>query len=208
MRTHKPVPNKLQLLASCLLFILPALAWTAVKYTSLPPYTPLTQALEIRLEKLEALLAQASDYQRYILLDTTARTAMELKQYDKAEQFARDLHELAPAYPQDWNYASALHHSRIILGRTALLKGDIATAKRYLLAAGQAPGSDILDNSGPDLQLASDLLKRNERTAVINYLKACRTFWSKGRGRLDQWLNQLGKGETPNLLARSSPASK
>ena len=208
MRTHTPVTARRNLLASCLLLALPALAFSAPKYTSLPPYTPAQQALEIRLEKLETLLAQASDYQRYILLDTTARTAMELAQYDKAEKLARDLNELAPAYPDDWNYASALHNSRIILGRTALLKSDIATARRYLLAAGQVPVSQLLNNTGPDLALANDLLKRNERSTVINYLKACRQLWPKGRTRLDQWLNQLDKGETPNLLAHITQVNK
>ena len=206
MRMHTPKAISLLTLAASLLLSLAAMTLSAAEYTRLPSHTPRQQVLEIRLEKLETLLARASDYQRYILLDTTARTAMELKQYDKAEQLARDLHELAPAYPQDWNYASALHNSRIILGRTALVKGDVATAKRYLLAAGQAPGPGMLDNQEPDLQLASELLKRGERVAVTNYLRACLVFWSEGQARLEHWINQLGKGQTPRLLAHNAPA--
>lgn len=174
-------------------------AYASVEYTTLPPFTPTRQALALRLEKLEALLAQASAYQRYILLDTAGRTAMELNEYRKAEQYARALVELSDSYPNDWNYASALHHSRIILGRCALKNDDISSAKRYLLAAGQIPSSNALNHSGPDIKLASELLKRGERAAVITYLKACRSIWPGGLEKLDHWLDLLDKGVTPDF---------
>jgi hypothetical protein len=176
-------------------------ALAEVSYTALPPQTSYQQALAVRMAKLEALLEKSDAYQRYILLDTAAKTAMELKQSLKAQVYAKELEARAASYNTDWNYASAIHNSRIILGRVALQDGDIEKAKRYLAAAGSVDGSDILDRSGPDLILANALLARGETKAVVSYLQSCKRFWHKGRNQLNEWLKQIGSGNTTTLLA-------
>lgn len=174
---------------------------TAADYNQLPSNTTHAHALTLRLEKLESLLAKASDYQRYILLDTAARTALELERYPQAADYARELLALAANYPNDWNHAAALHYAHIALGRAALSSNDIAGAKQQLLAAANIPASDILNRNGPDLQLASRLLARGERETVSIYLKACASFWPRGQKKIGHWVQQLSQGESPELLA-------
>jgi len=171
------------------------------EYRRLPDSTTHEQALNLRLQKLQELLAQASPYQRYVLLDTAARTAFELKQFNLATAYARELIVLAPRFPEDWNYAPAVHAANIILGRNSLLQDDIESAKTYLLAAGNVPYSEILNHRGTDLKLANALLARGQRETVANYLLACTRIWPRGRQHLDRWLQQLNEGKIPSLLS-------
>lgn len=174
---------------------------TAVEYTTLPYDASQKFALQVRMEKLQQLLDQADDYQRYVLLDTAARTAMELKLFNKADIYANELIGLATKYPEDWNYSSALHQSRIILGKIALRNDDMATAKRYLLAAGKVPASDLLNQRRPDFALAQTLLDTDEKTTVKQYLDLCKNLWPDGLSLLDHWQQQLASGKTPRLVA-------
>lgn len=190
----------LAIIAATLLFTQSAVLRAEAEYIRLPANTSHKQALQLRLQKLEELLAQAGDYQRYILLDTAAKTALELKQYERANDYARRLISLAPQFPDDWNYAQAVHQANIILGRAALRADDIDSAKAYLLAASKIPYSEILDAQGADLQLANALLARGQRETVAQYLQAGTRFWPRGRAQLDGWLQQLAAGQIPSLL--------
>ena len=49
--------------------------------------------------------------------------------------------------------------------------------------------------TGPNLSLASELLKRNETDVVIRYLEECKRFWFVARAQLDKWIELLRKGE-------------
>jgi tetratricopeptide (TPR) repeat protein len=184
-----------------LFFSATCLSATAADYSRLPDSATHEQALNLRLKKLQDLLAQAGTYQRYILLDTAAKTAFALKQYGLAASYAHELITLAPKFPDDWNYSSAVHKANIILGRTALLKNDLDQAKQFLLAAGKVPYSKILDDHGADLQLASSLLARGQRETVSQYLQNCTRFWPQGRDQLTGWLQQLAEGKVPSLVA-------
>ncbi len=191
-----------RIIATCLLLLISAtcIAATEADYSRLPDTATHEQALTLRLQKLKDLLAQAGTYQRYILLDTAAKTAFDLNQYDQATAYAQELIALAPKFQDDWNYSSAVHNANIILGRTALLKNDIASAKQFLLAAGKVPYSKILDDRGADLQLASDLLAQHQRETVSQYLQDCTRLWPHDRDRLEHWRQQLAEGKNPNLL--------
>jgi len=192
---------KPRIIAICLLLLLSATGMAATAdYSRLPDTTTHEQALTLRLHKLKDLLAQAGTYQRYILLDTAAKTAFELGQYDQATAYAQELIALAAKFKDDWNYSSAVHNANIIMGRAALLKNDINSAKQFLLAAGKVPYSKILDNRGADLQLAGALLARGQRETVNQYLQDCTRLWPHDRNRLEHWRQQLAEGKNPNLL--------
>jgi tetratricopeptide (TPR) repeat protein len=192
---------KPRIIAICLLLLLSATGMAATAdYSRLPDTTTHEQALTLRLHKLKDLLAQAGTYQRYILLDTAAKTAFELGQYDQATAYAQELIALAAKFQDDWNYSSAVHNANIIMGRAALLKNDINSAKQFLLAAGKVPYSKILDNRGADLQLAGALLARGQRETVNQYLQDCTRLWPHDRNRLEHWRQQLAEGKNPNLL--------
>lgn len=192
----------LPIFGGCVLFIATTgLTADEAEYSYLPATTSHEQALKLRLQKLDDLLAEASPYQRYILLDTAAKTALELKQRDLAASYAREIVSLAPQYPDDWNYAPAVHNANIILGKNALRQDDIDKAKHHLLAASKIPYSEILDNQGADLQLAGALLARGQRETVAQYLQACTRFWPRGRDQLERWQAQLAAGQIPSLTA-------
>lgn len=77
--------------------------------------------------------------------------------------------------------------------------GRLDEAKRCLIEAGKNPGSPQLDNLGPDMGLAQDLLERGERETVLEYLKLCRKFWKDSRDLLDQWSQAIKAGKTSDL---------
>lgn len=197
--------SRLSILEACMLLLsTTALFADEVEYSRLPAATSQEQALNLRLQKLDGLLAEASTYQRYILLDTAAKTALELKQRDLAASYAREIISLAPQFPDDWNFAPAVHRANIILGQNALREDDVNSAKYYLLAAGEVPYSEILDAQGADLELANALLARGQRETVARYLKACASFWPRGHARLERWRAQLAAGQVPSLHAAES----
>jgi len=71
----------------------------------------------------------------------------------------------------DWFWPDAVHYSHIVLGRGALLAGDLPTAECRLAAAGSV--SLHLSSGGPDMTLAHELLLRHRTVAVLAYLDAC-----------------------------------
>ena len=72
----------------------------------------------------------------------------------------------------------------MVLGRVALKRGDVETAKRELLLAGATPGSPQLDSFGPNMSLAKDLLEKKQADTVIEYFALCVKFWKLEDGNL------------------------
>lgn len=94
--------------------------------------------------------------------------------------------------------ADAVHHAQIVLGRLALVNGDVQEAKERLLLAGQTAGSPSLKSFGPNMSLAEDLLEKGERETVIKYFDECATFWMH-KEKLDQWTSEVKAGHTPQF---------
>jgi hypothetical protein len=151
------------------------------------------------VEVFDALFARADPYERWYRLSTAAKAAVEAGASAKAQAWAQELLDGAPAHEKDWNHGNAIHNGNAILGRLALARGDAAEAKRRLLAAGATRGSPQLDSFGPDLTLARALLAAGERDAVIGYLEGVKRFWEMDRGRLEVWIAALARGESPDL---------
>ena len=84
-----------------------------------------------------------------------------------------------------------------MLGLVALRNDDVAKAREQLLEAGKTTGSPLLNSFGPNMTLASELLQKGERDAVLAYFELCRSFWRMGDQRLDSWSDLVRKGETP-----------
>lgn len=101
---------------------------------------------------------------------------------------------------QNWNYGNAIHETNMILGQIALMNDKSEEAKKFLLAAGQTPGSPQLNSFGPRFVLAADLLKVGEKEAVLQYFELCRTFWESGGGRLNEWKKTIEAGQTPDFF--------
>jgi hypothetical protein len=134
-------------------------------------------------------------------LPEMALKAAALGQDEKAKAWAAEL--LASAKnPKDWNYGNAIHAGHSVLGLVALHSDDMGAARQELLAAGNTPGSPQLNSFGPNMVLASELLKKGERDTVLEYFELCRKFWKMGGPQLDSMSATVKQGGTPafNLL--------
>ena len=111
------------------------------------------------------------------------------------------------------NYGNAIAHANQVLGRIALSKGDVAEAKKRLLASADSQGSPQLNSFGPNFSLARELAEKGERDTVIAFLDSVARFWanpnerieanskrvaSEHRKQLESWKQQLREGEVPN----------
>jgi tetratricopeptide (TPR) repeat protein len=155
------------------------------------------KALSVRERALEG----ADREERFNSLDDLATEALEAGDTTKAEQYASEVLKLAPEFRNSWNYGNAVHKGNIMLGRIALLRGDVAAADQHLLAAGQTPGSPQLNSFGPNMSLAKELLERGERDTVLTYLQSCAKFWKMHGPELQEWIAKVKAGETPDFGA-------
>ncbi|HEX5063579.1 MAG TPA: hypothetical protein VFV99_29580, partial [Kofleriaceae bacterium] len=90
---------------------------------------------------LEPLPSDGSEEGHFYELDHLAKQELASHHLDAAAALAAELLELAPKYEQNWNYGNAVHGGHTVLGQVALARGDVAEARRQLLASGATPGS-------------------------------------------------------------------
>lgn len=134
-----------------------------------------------------------------------ATAAMAAGETAKAKRYATDVLKAVTKEEEGLNYGNVIHDANLILGRIALREGKVGEATRYLLAAGQTPGSPQLNSFGPDMSLAEELLAKGERQAVIDYLDLCAKFWKFSEGRLKQWKDAIRAGQRPDFGGQSRP---
>lgn len=152
------------------------------------------------LAQMEKAAAQASDPKaNAYLLRQLAKTAFKAGAFDKAEQAAKQLLDIAKAHPRNTDYGDAVHDGNMVLGRLALRKGDVGQAKAFLLKSGHASGAGTLASFGPNMSLAKELLEHGEKTTVIEYLQLCKKFWTYPRNPLDEWIRAIQAGQQPDF---------
>jgi len=158
---------------------------------------PKKEAAAKELQLYEEGFAQAADEtHRFYALTSLVESAADTGQVGRAEETARELLDLAPSFPKDWNYGNALFHANYALAKVALSKDDFSQAAQLLVKASETPGSPQLDSFGPKMELATTMLKLGERLAVAEYLKNCSKFWKNDMGRCQEWLKRIENGET------------
>jgi len=140
-------------------------------------------------EDLEQDAGGRGTKERLNLLGPLALAALKADVNDKAEYYAKEMLTAADG--------DAIHDGHSILGVVALRNNDITTARQQLLEAGKTPGSPVLNSFGPNMILASELLKKGERDVVLDYLELCRTFWKMGADKLTSWKATISRNETP-----------
>lgn len=151
--------------------------------------------------------------ERFYALGRAAKNALRDGNVKEAEALARELAQLAPKYKNDWNYGNAVADANQVLGRIALSKGDVAEAKKRLLASADSQGSPQLNSFGPDFRLAHELAEKGERETAIAFLDSVARFWANPDERteanskriasehlkqLESWKQQLRAGEVPD----------
>ena len=90
-----------------------------------------------------------------------------------------------------------VHQGHTVLGRIALVQGDVERGKEHLLASGRTPGSPVLGSFGPTMVLALELLERGEFGVVAEYLELCADFWEDDR--LDTWRKTVAASDLPDF---------
>ena len=130
------------------------------------------------------------------LLPHLAMTAFVAGNPDKASSYAEAA--LEPVADEDLRGRN-VHFGNLVLGRIALLDGDLDEAVSRLLAAGRTEGSATLNSFGPDMALAKALLERGERRTVVRYLELCLDFWQSGQDTLRDWIALVEGGRTPDF---------
>jgi hypothetical protein len=126
-----------------------------------------------------------------------ARAALVAGESARAKTWALDLLKADAASPENEEHGNAVYYGHLILGEVAFQDGQIAEAKRELLLAGGTPGSEALDQFGPDMALAKRLLQKGERAVVLEYLKICERFAPKDMLKL--WQTQIEQGKMPDF---------
>jgi len=151
------------------------------------------------LADTEQNVGSTSGQERDYALPELAKAAVGAGALDKAVSYATELlqHAAQTAQPQlDWNYGNEIYTGNMVLGLVALRRGNVVKARQYLLESAKTPGSPTLGSFGPDLRLASELLKKGEKDTVLEFLEACRTFWKMGGSQLDALVAKVRAGGT------------
>lgn len=102
----------------------------------------------------------------------------------------------------DYGYQS--HYAHIILGRLALLDGNVSDAEEFLRRAGKTKGYATLNSFGPNMMLARDLHRQGSKKAVLDYLDDCLKFWKFERvnnngNKVAAWKSAIAKGQEPDF---------
>jgi len=145
------------------------------------------------------LSVATNEVERFYAINAAAKNALQAGNVQEAEALANELARLAPKYTNDWNYGNAIQGANQVLGRIALSKGDVAEAKKRLLASAESKGSPQMNSFGPNMQLAKALLEKGEKDVVLDYFQRCGKFWKMGEDRLAAWTASVKKGEIPEF---------
>ena len=132
-------------------------------------------------------------------LPQLAKAAVKAGALDKASLYANEL--LASAHAGDWNDGNAIHDGNMVRGLVALRSGNVEQAAKDLIEAGKTSGSPQLNSFGPNMTLASELLEKGQRDAVLEYLTLCKKFWTLGGSQLDTWIDAIRTGGKPDFGA-------
>jgi len=120
-----------------------------------------------------------------------------------ADQAARDF--CAVPIPQVSVFTSegdAVATSSIVLGRLALLQGDVKHAEFYLAQAGKIGPGFHSSLVGPNMTLALELLKHQRQQAVLRFLDDWSKLWKgDGKSTLRRWKAAIRGGAIPDFGA-------
>ena len=159
-----------------------------------------SQSSKDRLERATARLAAASTPElKFYALGDAAKESFNAGKTEDAKKYAEELLALLPEFQSNREYGRAVHDANIVLGRIAVRESRLEDAKRYLMEAGQTPGTPEMMSYGPNMSLAKDLLQKGERQTVLDYFDLCRKFWTDDAGKLNQWTQQVKAGKIPDF---------
>lgn len=133
------------------------------------------------------------------ILRSMAKAALAAGDLDKATKYANQMLETAGERENSLYEGDFIYDGNSILGLVAVRKGNIAAAETYLLQAGETPGSPVLNNVGPDMSLAKELMGYGRRDTVLVFLKECQRFSTSNLSPVSQWIQEMEEGKTPDF---------
>jgi TonB family protein len=151
------------------------------------------------LADLEQDLGDKEGWERAWTLPRLAKAAVAAGALDKASVYASELLSTVGAGHGD--DGTAIHDGNMVRGLVALRSGNVEQAAKDLIEAGKATGGPQLNSFGPNMILASELLEKGQRDAVLEYLSLCKKFWSMGASKLDAWIDVIRAGGKPDFGA-------
>ena len=150
----------------------------------------------------EQRLAEAESPQdRFHKLGAAANSQFNAGKFEEARKSILELQQLLPDFEDDFGYSTAFERVHSVLGRLALMDGDIQGAKAHLLHSADFKGSPTMSSFGPNMSLARDLLLAGEKEIVLQYLEACRQIWDFGADDLDHWTMYVNADRIPDFGA-------
>ena len=156
---------------------------------------PAVQAAEEALDHFDRAYGLAdNDIARNRILGSRAQAAFAAGRYDLAKQHAQAMLDAEPILGPD---GDLLHEGNTMLGRIALIDGDVERAKSHLLASGSVPTSPVLGSFGPSMSLASELLALGHREIVLDYFDLFAAFWD--RAELRAWRAAITADMAPHF---------
>jgi tetratricopeptide (TPR) repeat protein len=147
------------------------------------------------LKSFESAYAGSSQLERGFLVPNLAKAALTTGQLEKAAEYAHQMLTTTATF----NKGDFVYNGNFVLGMIAVKKGDIESAEKYLLEAGETSGSPVLKSFGPNMSLAKELLDRGKKDTVLAFLKKCAKFWNKPPSPCNQWIQELEEGQTPDF---------
>lgn len=169
---------------------------------------------KLRLQKFENKINDLSDRtKRFVYLPEAAKAALEAGDNTKAEAYAIEGLRLADAkaekYKRRYNKpreglgtGTADYYCNFVLGRLAILRGDVRQAERYLLLSGNTSGDPVLRSYGPNLSLALEILKKGDAASwktVLVFLDETKGFWRIYPEVISSWEGDIRSGKLPDF---------
>jgi tetratricopeptide (TPR) repeat protein len=151
-----------------------------------------------------ALLHTRDEAERFELHLHIAEAALTACDYDKAQRHAEELLRQGPVQESAWGRGVSIHKGNLMLGRIALVEGNVERAKGRLMSAISVPESPphLLFVAGmPNMSLAKDLLESGESTVVLDYLRKCAEYSPEDRDLVDGWVSEVESGCVPDFGA-------
>ncbi len=138
-----------------------------------------------------------TDTDRILLILSQLRRPW-MQKPEEAEAKARELLDLAARNQSTALYGDAVFEANLILGKTALRRGEKRAAARYLIEAAGTPGSDRIWRGNIEMNLPRALVDWGERSVAAEFLErmAPKTVRSK---ELLGCAAEIRKGVNPDL---------
>lgn len=159
-----------------------------------------TRLLRLSFDEFQNAYDVGSDHKKYLILGELSENAIELKDFAKATEYGSELLQRADNYKGTFGYGIALYNGHSNLGLVDSLQGNVAEAKRHLLAAGDSTRFIAPTDFIPSLRLAQSLLNHNESQTVLSFLETMKETWQSKQ--LDRWIRQLKDARIPKLKSR------